>query len=602
MSKTDFIVESMREAETFNDAFSHLQKLPNRLRTKEVYKVVIEKSKTFEDAKLICEDMKENNIPINDKTFRSLLLKTKNDHQVLELLSVVNYFKGNFNKTTHRELLKKLKKQSNIEKVFSLLEGNAHTISRQMYEKVIYKTKDFKDIIPYLNKMREHGLKLDESICNIVLNKINNFSDGMLFAYDMVEEKIKIREKAYLKLISLTLNNEQLNELINLLKSQNKLILNNSTISNAYLEKRNEFEQLKNHKNVDDFLESNEPFEFKKVGVDELKRRYSSLYDEEEKPSAQLYFLKSDEKLHDHINFLATEINVKTINVATGFLYKSGIERILQTFQSVSKNQGIVNVLAGNLQKYPSALTKESKSQMMDLNTAEYLNTCMLKYPLHLKTIEDRFFHGKFYIFEGISKAFVIMGSSNISSSGFCGNHEVNLLYILDVNSKIFRTFKKEFKAIWDVGTSIEILNLEKFSKIENEYDQLSNKPKPYKKMKDVEFTDTLNELSDEEIRKRWILWKNRQPKNIYRDFEVDSLKDYILFEYPEYNLLVFESFKAANAYYCFEGENIESLLSEIKYLSKNQIAQLNSIKKRGYHIRNHNNLELSISSLFVKK
>ena len=82
----------------------------------------------------------------------------------------------------------------------------------------------------------------------------------------------------------------------------------------------------------------------------------------------------------------------------------------------------------------------------------------MLNYPIHLKTSENRFFHGKFYLFEGDSKAFVMIGSSNISGSGFCANYEVNLLYILDVNSELFKSFKEGFKVIWESGSTIEEL------------------------------------------------------------------------------------------------------------------------------------------------
>lgn len=92
-----------------------------------------------------------------------------------------------------------------------------------------------------------------------------------------------------------------------------------------------------------------------------------------------------------------------------------------------------------------------------------------------------------------------------------------------------------------------------------------------------------------------------KRPDNVYMDLQVSSLPDYILFEFKEYNLLVFESFNPNNAYYAFEGNNIENVLATIKTLTKTEIVNLRSLIKRGYHIDDKAKLENTIDGLFIK-
>ena len=108
--------------------------------------------------------------------------------------------------------------------------------------------------------------------------------------------------------------------------------------------------------------------------------------------------------------------------------------------------------------------------------------------------------------------------------------------------------------------------------------------------------------LSDEEVKFRLGLWLARKPDNIYRRLEIENLRDYVAFEYKETNLIVFESFEAANGYYYFYNENIFEVVQKVRELTKTQILNISSMEKRGYHIKDREALKKKINGLFDVK
>jgi len=110
------------------------------------------------------------------------------------------------------------------------------------------------------------------------------------------------------------------------------------------------------------------------------------------------------------------------------------------------------------------------------------------------------------------------------------------------------------------------------------------------------------NPQADEELKFRLNLWMDKKPDAIYKDLGIESLEGYYLFEYNDYNLLVFESLEPKNAFYCFRNESIEKLLHKIKGLTKSEIFELSDMDKRGYHIEDRNKLESNVNSYFIKK
>lgn len=601
-------IEIINKSKSFKEAYGLLKIIPLEQRENSIYNSVINKSKTFNEALIVLDDMSRDKIKINDKIVRTFLMRTKNESEVLYLLEKIDYKSLKLNKTTYREILLKLKSNKAIKDVFNDMKELVIPNS-DMYQVVIYKSKKFYEIIPYINELKDIGIKLDDRICSTIINKSDNFYDAILFVYDMIDQKIKVRNKIYVTLISLVSNQIELEELTTLLNNQRKLDVFEDEIVTKYNKKKKEIEDITKTKAIINY-EKKEEFKegqsckisrIKKVDSLELKKRYSSLYDNISLNDS-FYIINSNEPLHDHINFLCSEINVIDINIAIGFLYKSGLEMMSPSFEKSLNNKGTIRMVVGSLQKYNKYIDSDlSKIHSMDNATAKYLNNFILNDSVELNTIEQRFFHGKFYILEGVNKSCIIIGSSNISSSGFEGNHEFNILYILNSKSDLFKQFKQEFRHILNDSISIDSINPDRFIEFTNEQDQYGIDTS-ITMLNQNDVRNRIEQLSEEQIRRRLKMWMQRNPTNIYSDLKIKSLKEYILFEYQDYNLLILESFDSGNAYYYFTNMQLEELIKTIKNLSKTEIFALSNMKKRGYHVKNDSSLELSIASLFIKK
>lgn len=608
IDKTQEVLQSINKTKNFQEAYDLFQMIPQVERKNNVYNALINKAKTLEEASVLLEDMKGSNISINDKTFRAFLLRTKNDTDILYLLDMVDYKHHKFNKTTYREILLKIKNYKTIQNVFNNIRALT-TPNLDMYQVVMYKAKSFTDVIPYLNELKELDISLDERTCSTVINKAEDFSDAILFVYDMIDQKIKVRQNNYSTLISLTSNEDQLDELTTLLNRQNVFTQFDEETAKQFQEKKEQIEVLRKAQNKKSEVSEEEAKEIqigvnttiKTVDYEVLRERYVSL-NERQTVENSFYIIDSNEPLQHHINFLTNEIDVVNIYLATGFLYKSGLELISPSIKKCSQNTGQIEMVVGSLQKYNRVLQSDSsKIHTMDKATAQYLDEWIKENHVQLKTIEDRFYHGKFYLLEGKEKSCVLIGSSNISSSGFMGNHEFNVLYILDTTSSLFDQFKQQFKDIWNNGIVIEGLDPEKFMEMTKEHDHFST-VSTIKKLEQTDVRNKIEDLSEEQVKKRLKMWLQRNPTNVYSELGIASLKGYILFEYKEYDLWVLESFDAGNAYYYFRNVELEDLIKTIKPLSKTDIFHLSDMQKRGYHIKNESSLELSISSLFIRK
>ena len=339
------------------------------------------------------------------------------------------------------------------------------------------------------------------------------------------------------------------------------------------------------------------------ISTDELRNRYFSSIDEKVKNLSDKFFIiNNNEPLDKHINFLCEEINVINIYIASGFVYKSGLKLIETSFRKALKNNGQIHLVIGSLQDYNKVdMGMNYRVTGMDKTTAIYIAELLNNNHIEIRTFEESFFHGKFYFLQGNEKSCVIIGSSNVSSSGFYGNKELNVLYIFEKKLEIYNEFKVWFDTLWSKCTKINEINEDYFNYIEMEYDtyvQTSN----IKKMEQDEVKQCINEITDEEVKKRLNLWVSKSPNNIYTDLQIENLEGYVLFEYRDYDLLVLESFDSGNAYYYFTNKDVQTLINTIKTLSKTEIFNLSKMYKRGYHIKNDNKLELSINSLFIKR
>ena len=334
----------------------------------------------------------------------------------------------------------------------------------------------------------------------------------------------------------------------------------------------------------------------------ELKLRYNYLFDSKVKPEYQFTIINNSEPLNEHINFLCKEINIESLYIASGFIYKSGLKLIESIISTVKEKNGELKLIVGSLQNYMEICSsKNDKVVGMDKETAIYINNLLNKKLIKIRTFHDEFYHGKYYFLKGYEKSCVIIGSSNVSLSGFIGNRELNILYVFDNNSKIFYMFKEWFENFWIECIDINELNTDSFNDIITNYDTNCD-TKCYKKLENKEVRKYINELTDEEVKKRLKIWLDKEPDNIFTDLKIDNLKDYILIEFQKYKLIVLESFQPGNSYYYFKNKSMETLLDTIRFMSKSEIFILAGMPKHGYHTKNSSNIEVNINSLFIKK
>ncbi len=328
-----------------------------------------------------------------------------------------------------------------------------------------------------------------------------------------------------------------------------------------------------------------------------LKSYYESILENTSDNPDKSYIINWKDDLSKHINCICETIAIKYLNIAIGFAFKSGLDLIKDSFNAVVKNKGVVRAIVGSLQKYD----EDNKVNIlgMDANTAIYINKLLIN-GVMLRTFQENFYHGKYYWLEGESFTCVIIGSSNISSSGFKANRELNMLYVFDKSSSKYEEFKGWFDSFWNECISINRLDPQCFSNFETEYNPISSLK--ITKIEENYLKRKLLSLSDEEVKLRFNIWLSKNPNNIYTDLGINSLQNYLLFEYKDFNLMIFESFDPGNGYYYFYNQEMHSLISLLQQATKSEIFSLSQMHKRGYHIKNSTNLEMAITNLFIKK
>lgn len=333
-----------------------------------------------------------------------------------------------------------------------------------------------------------------------------------------------------------------------------------------------------------------------------IKRKYDKIFADIMMDEYYLKIIDKYEPIDEIINYICDTIHVRDIYIASGYVYKSGLELIKPSLEISKKNNGEIKIIIGSLQKYRNAVSyNTSMLYGMDKDTAQYINDLTQEYRIKISTFEEKFYHGKYYLLKGKDKTCLILGSSNVSSSGFKLNRELNILQVFNNDSLKSDKFLEWFNSFW--FECYEILELEPkyFCNREIEENSLVELNKIERRDKDY-LVSRIHELTDEEIKSRFKMWLKKEPDNIYTDLNIESLKEYILIEYKDYNLIILESFESGNGYYYFNYYDVESLIQQIKLLSKTEIFNLSTMNKRGYHLRDERNFKIAVNSLFVKK
>ncbi|WP_186422740.1 putative dsRNA-binding protein [Lacrimispora celerecrescens] len=476
-------------------------------------------------------------------------------------------------------------------------------------------------ITPLQEVIQETGLKEERN----VEDKTGSYEDNtMLFVCTIScsdDKKIfktvgegTSRKKAKNK-ASLDMLNELLPYYQDNIKAK-KIILNvlepgkcSNKLNDIELEKDRRESVLRNDENSEDSLEEKtidepveEPGEVEEPQIDfdsKLFDIWSAMNEQKEAAGNSIKLISNEIPISGYINYFGEKVGCHSAKIASGFLYKSGLKMIEPIIQRISEsNEGIMELIIGSLKDYFLSST-DNKLVNIDLETAKMVNELLTKKVCNVYTLENQFYHGKYFFFEGEKESFCIVGSSNLTYSGFAGNYELNTLYYCKNETEQYTSLKLWFDSFINKCTKIDNLSECNFADTNMKFDTINAGTS----IESVDLNSIENEiqsLTDEELKFRLNLWLDKKPTNIYRRLDIENLKDYVAFEFKEHKLVVFESFEAGNGYYYFHGDNIFELVQKVKDMSKTQIFELAGMEKRGYHIRDRKVLKRKIYGLFV--
>lgn len=297
------------------------------------------------------------------------------------------------------------------------------------------------------------------------------------------------------------------------------------------------------------------------------------------------------------INDIASQIQANVFFAAVGFVFTSGMKLLLPTINSILTNGGKVELVSGSLQNFRN----EGQNTKIDKKTVELLNR-LVENRVELYTVEDRFYHGKFYYVANDNKAYVIIGSSNISKTAYVSNMELDVLIPIDRVNQATDQCLDWYNNLKDKCSRITNLDPNHFLDLKWQSELEAFTEKFLKRISAEEVYNRIIKVTDEKVRHRLELWMAHTPSVIYEDFGVPALGNYILLLFPNYSLAVFETFESGNAYYTFEYSDIEQLLQKAANLSKAELRRQSEFLRKGNHIKNVDSLTSKIEQYFVRR
>ena len=119
-----------------------------------------------------------------------------------------------------------------------------------------------------------------------------------------------------------------------------------------------------------------------------------------------------------------TSINV--LLVAVGFVYESGLKILEDELKIISDRTGAdIELMVGALQHFDA----ENPGTKIDKATVIKINEMIENLDLKVFTYQPSFYHGKYYYLQSAGKGYVIVGSSNISTTAFNENYELDIIH-----------------------------------------------------------------------------------------------------------------------------------------------------------------------------
>ena len=287
------------------------------------------------------------------------------------------------------------------------------------------------------------------------------------------------------------------------------------------------------------------------------------------------------------------EINV--FLTAVGFVYESGL-RIIENELSLiaQRDDSHIEMIIGALQYFDC----ENPGTKIDRATVKKLNEMMDVLGIKVYTYQPSFYHGKYYYLQNRNRAYVIVGSSNISKTAFNKNYELDIIHTL--NPKLNNSFANWFCQLRSESKEITELEVDKFMENhwESEQDAFVHISKNGISLEDM--YNEINQITDDDKKYRLNLWMEHMPSYIYNNVSINALQNYIMLVFTYNHLVVFESFIPGNAYYVFKYDDLDSLVENISQMTKRQMMLAEYSMQRGNHIKNKDNLKRKIDKLFM--
>lgn len=301
--------------------------------------------------------------------------------------------------------------------------------------------------------------------------------------------------------------------------------------------------------------------------------------------------IEGNENLGEYINFICRYIKSHKIDIAMGYVFDSGLTLLEETFDFILNNKGVCNLVVGNLQNYNKGNQKEKIRLDITSNTVHKLNK-FISEGISIRTLNDRFYHGKIMLLEGENVNVVIMGSSNISASAYLENYEINTLFVFNKNSIEFNQYRSWFDVFWSKCDIINFIDINQIEAINFDIKSTS------RKVNNNDMIKIIDNIEDKAIKERFNYWLNKNPYMIHKNLGIKSLENYMAFEYSN-KLIVFDSYYLGNSYYYFYGYDLEELLRVLKNCSKTEIFNMSNMSKRGYHINDEDKLNKIRDNIF---
>ncbi len=281
--------------------------------------------------------------------------------------------------------------------------------------------------------------------------------------------------------------------------------------------------------------------------------------------------INSEDEIPNILYRLSYDLKATKMFVATGYMYESGIRKLLPSFFSMDNIRGAtVELIIGDLQKY----ARGAKCKTPNRATAVILNNLLGTHVVNrILTSPSKFYHGKFYYISNDSVSYIIMGSSNVTLSAYQKNKEFDVLYRFDHETGIDpleQEFLDWYEALKGECMELSILDENMFpSNLNIDEDGASYG------------NSILKTITQEEERERFRFLEGFSPSKIetglFRGKLYQPFRDYMLFLYPERSISIIESFSYGKSCYIFGSTDVDYIRQQICAKSKDQVKNADS-------------------------